>query len=46
MIYLVTNSRSLFPFSEIEYCTVENSIEMINKWNMVQYDSETTGGFN
>ena len=43
MIYLVTNSKSLFPFSEIEYCTVENSIEMINKWNMVQYDSETTG---
>ena len=43
MIYLVTNSKSLFPFSDIEYCTVEDSIRLINKWNMVQYDSETTG---
>lgn len=43
MIYLVTNSKSLFPFSDIEYCTVEDSIRLIDKWNMVQYDSETTG---
>lgn len=43
MIYLVTNSKSLFPFSGIEYCTVEDSIRLIDKWNIVQYDSETTG---
>ena len=43
MIYLVTQERKLFNCPYIKYITVEDSIELINNWNMVQYDSETTG---
>ena len=43
MIYLVTKNISLFSFQDIKYCSVEDSIKLINSWSMVQYDSETTG---
>lgn len=43
MIYLVTKNINLFNFPDIKYCSVEDSIKLINNWSMVQYDSETTG---
>ena len=43
MIYLVTQERKLFNCPYIKYITVDESIELINSWNMVQYDSETNG---
>ena len=43
MIYLVTLDRKLFDSPYIRYITVEESVKMIENWNMIQYDSETNG---
>ena len=42
MVYLVTNQTSLFD-SAFSKLTVQQSLEMMDSWNFVQYDSETTG---
>lgn len=43
MIYLVTVNQELFECSEYEIISVEKSIEMMSTWNMVQFDTETSG---
>lgn len=43
MIYLVTQERKLFHSPLIKYMSIDESIELIMSWNMVQYDSETNG---
>ena len=43
MIYLVTQERKLFQSPLIKYMSIDDSIELIQSWNMVQYDSETNG---
>lgn len=43
MIYLVTNQLELYDNPEYEIISVEDSIEMISSWDIIQYDSETTG---
>lgn len=45
MIYLVTKNTGLFEVSEYKIISVEESLRIIEHWEMVQYDSETTGGF-
>ena len=44
MIYLVTANSPLFNDEEdIQYISAKESIDIISKWDIVQYDSETTG---
>lgn len=43
MIYLVTLQQSLFENEEYKIITAEESIAILNSWNMIQYDSETLG---
>ncbi len=43
MIYLVTNSPQLFKSDHYEIISIEESINMISQWDIIQYDSETTG---
>lgn len=43
MIYLVSGQQSLFELDGIRNISVEESIDKINEWPMVQYDSETDG---
>lgn len=43
MIYLVTSRQELFDNPEYKIISVEESIDIMNAWNKVQYDSETTG---
>ena len=43
MIYLVTKQLELYDNPEYEIISVEESIEMISSWDIIQYDSETTG---
>jgi DNA polymerase I-like protein with 3'-5' exonuclease and polymerase domains len=43
MIYLVTGQKDLFGFPDVEYISVEQSINMMESWDIIQYDSETDG---
>lgn len=43
MIYLVTKNTELFKVDEYKIISVEESLRIIEHWEMVQYDSETTG---
>lgn len=43
MIYLVTNQLELYHNPEYEIISLERSLEMISSWDIIQYDSETTG---
>lgn len=43
MICLVTANQELFDSSEYRSISVNESIEIMNTWNKIQYDSETTG---
>lgn len=43
MIYLVTGNQQLFKSDYYEIISEEKSIEIINTWDVVQYDSETSG---
>ena len=46
MIYYVSNQSTLFkedPNIKLEYITVEESIKLIESFNVVQFDSETSG---
>lgn len=45
MIYLVTRNTELFKAKEYEVISIEKSLDIIEQWEMVQYDSETSGGF-
>lgn len=46
MIYLVSKQKSLFEDSGIKEISMEDSLLLMKDWNMVQFDTETTGGFN
>lgn len=43
MIYLVTNSLELFNNELYTIISAEESLRIINQWEMVQFDIETTG---
>lgn len=43
MIYLVSKSQSLFNSELYKRITIEDSLEIMKDWNMIQYDSETSG---
>lgn len=43
MIYLVSNQQELCDLEGIENITVNDSLKMLEEWNMLQYDSETDG---
>ena len=43
MIYLVTLQQSLFENKDYKVITVAESLDILNSWNMIQYDSETLG---
>lgn len=43
MIYVVTREQRLFENPEYKIITVEESLEILKKCSVLQYDSETTG---
>lgn len=43
MIYLVTNTQELFLDDNYTHITVQASLEMLASWDIIQYDSETSG---
>ena len=43
MIYLVTSNRLLFESEHYEIISVEKSLEILNTWDIVQFDTETSG---
>lgn len=43
MIYLVTTQQELFNNSEYKIISVEESLQLLNSCNILQYDSETDG---
>lgn len=43
MIYFVTGASQLFQSSEYKYISIEESLQLLNSCNVLQYDSETTG---
>ena len=43
MIYLVSGQTSLFEYEEFIQITIEESLHMLQNWDVIQYDSETTG---
>lgn len=45
MIYLVTKQTRLFSCEYYKVISTEESLKILESWEMVQYDSETTGGF-
>lgn len=43
MIYLVTNQKELFESDIYKHITVDESLNLLEKANQLQYDSETSG---
>lgn len=43
MIYLVSNQKQLFPNNIYKESTIEDAIHIINSWEVIQFDTETTG---
>lgn len=43
MIYLVTKDQQLFDSPVYKTISVKESVEMMNDWKMIQFDTETTG---
>lgn len=43
MIYLVTHQSELFETSNYKIISIEESLQMLSKAELLQYDSETTG---
>ena len=43
MIYFVTKNKQLFDSDLYTIISVENSLNIINKWDLVQFDTETSG---
>lgn len=43
MIYLVTTQTKLFDSEYYTIISMERSLEMINSWNIIQFDTETEG---
>ena len=43
MIYLVTKQTQLFELPDIQIISPEESLKMASQWEVIQYDSETSG---
>lgn len=44
MIYFVTNQTQMFEYPEdIVLCSLEDSLSMMESWEIIQFDTETTG---
>ena len=43
MIYLVSGNKQLFDSDNYSYMSLEDSINEINSWEVVQFDTETSG---
>lgn len=43
MIYLVTNELSLFNSTVYKMLSIEESLKILDSWNMIQFDTETLG---
>ena len=43
MIYLVSVNSELFEHSEYKIISKEESLEMMKDWNVIQFDTETSG---
>ena len=43
MIYLVSGTIDVSSLTDVQKMSVEDSIELIRKWPVVQFDTETTG---
>lgn len=43
MIYYLTNSTSLLSMPNIEYISLKDALQLINSWEMLQLDVETSG---
>lgn len=43
MIYLISNQKQLFPNELYKECTLNDAISIISTWDIVQFDTETTG---
>ena len=43
MIYLVTGNQQLFGSDYYEIISIDKSLEIINSWDVVQFDTETSG---
>ena len=43
MIYLVSENRQLFQSEHYEMISIEKSLEIIQSWDIVQFDTETSG---
>lgn len=43
MIYLVSSNQELFDDSDYKHISVDESLEIIKSWNLIQFDTETSG---
>lgn len=43
MIYLVSKQKSLFGYDEYKEFSLEEALNIINSWEVVQFDTETSG---
>lgn len=43
MIYLVTTENSLFKSPNYKVITVQESLDIMNSWDTIQFDTETSG---
>ena len=43
MIFLVTRTQELFDRDDYKIISVEESLNMMKDWRIIQLDSETTG---
>ena len=43
MIYLVSSNQELFDDSDYKHISVDESLEIIKSWNLVEFDTETSG---
>ena len=46
MIFVVTGNLQLFESPDYTIISLEESLQIMSKWSMYQYDSETTGRLN
>ena len=43
MIFLATNQQELFDRDDYKIISVEESLDMMKNWEVIQLDTETTG---
>lgn len=45
MIYLVSNNQDLFKYDDYKCISVKESVNILQSWNTIQFDTETTGTY-